>query len=207
MMKNHPVAHSCQQNLSASRKRFLKKKFEDDTQFLKHRFNRLSDLIKKIKTFLIEQHSALEHAKKDEQHAQLVLIKIDEISKTVAKHQKLIKSISSALLLNIRSCIPFFNQLFSQNKNLWKNFCIRAKKSLRHRLIIKKYKRLWLKLKKKLAAHSYNPKDHEKATQAFAQIENSSCTIRIYKNSSFFKRNAWNRLAISASNSKSSKNK
>lgn len=46
----------CEQNLSASRKKFLKSKLSKDEQFSTHRYSRLSRLIKTLKPLLVKQH-------------------------------------------------------------------------------------------------------------------------------------------------------
>lgn len=76
-----PSCPLCEQNLSAARKRFLKKKFEDDSAFLSARFNRLSSLIKKLKTVLFEQHAYLENEKKQNQTRVLLQQSVDELHK------------------------------------------------------------------------------------------------------------------------------
>ncbi|MFT6765886.1 MAG: exonuclease SbcC, partial [Alteromonas naphthalenivorans] len=61
---NNPSCPLCEQNLSQARKRFLHKKFEDQSRFLNHRLERLKKLITKTKATLHEQHAALEASKK-----------------------------------------------------------------------------------------------------------------------------------------------
>ena len=82
---------------SASRKRFLKNKFEDEMLFLKHRFARLSMLIKKLKAILFEQHTNLEQIKKQTTENQITLLKIEELGKVLAKHQNQASDILGSL--------------------------------------------------------------------------------------------------------------
>lgn len=80
-----PSCPLCEQNLSAARKRFLKKKFEDDSAFLTHRFNKLSALIKKLKILLVDQHAHLEQTKK-------IIVaenELAEIEAALSKHQEM----------------------------------------------------------------------------------------------------------------------
>ena len=56
---NNPSCPLCEQNLSASRRRFLKKKFTKQERFLQHRLNRLHTIIPNLKTLLIEQHQLI----------------------------------------------------------------------------------------------------------------------------------------------------
>ena len=95
--EDSPSCPLCEQNLSASRKRFLKNKFEDDIVFLKQRFTRLSTLIKKLKIILLGQHAQLEQIKKQAQEQQLLIIKIEECNKTIITYQTQTADISGTL--------------------------------------------------------------------------------------------------------------
>ena len=53
----------CEQNLSASRKKFLKTKYLLEEKFYKNRLARLSSCTKSLKQLLLEQHALLEDAK------------------------------------------------------------------------------------------------------------------------------------------------
>jgi len=54
-----PSCPLCEQNLSATRKRFLKQKLSKNEQSFMHRYQRLSKLIHTIKNLLIKQHEEL----------------------------------------------------------------------------------------------------------------------------------------------------
>lgn len=54
-----PSCPLCEQNLSATRKRFLKQKLSKNEQFFIHRYQRLSKLIHTMKNLLIRQHEEL----------------------------------------------------------------------------------------------------------------------------------------------------
>jgi len=62
--EGNPSCPLCEQNLSASRKRFLKSKFLMQELFLKHRLERFSRLIINLKNKLLEQHSTINSLKK-----------------------------------------------------------------------------------------------------------------------------------------------
>ncbi len=69
---SNPSCPLCEQNLSASRKRFLQTKFTKLTASLQHRLTRLSRIIPQLKSVLIEQHKTIESYKKErEQNALL----------------------------------------------------------------------------------------------------------------------------------------
>jgi DNA repair protein SbcC/Rad50 len=75
-----PACPLCEQNLSASRKRFLKHKFIEQERFLAHRIARLAQITKKLKELLLHQHTQLETIKKDTHAQQLLQI-------TLAQHR------------------------------------------------------------------------------------------------------------------------
>ena len=59
----NPSCPLCEQNLSASRKKFLKTKFLHEEHFLEHRLNRLKKCTQHLKLVLVEQHAWLEEQK------------------------------------------------------------------------------------------------------------------------------------------------
>jgi DNA repair protein SbcC/Rad50 len=82
-----PSCPLCEQNLSASRRKFLKNKFTKDQEFIEHQLNRLSAIIKKLKGILLEQHAQLELLKKETDELKTVQIKLEESTKQSAKLQ------------------------------------------------------------------------------------------------------------------------
>lgn len=80
---DNPSCPLCEQNLSASRKRFLKKKFDEDTIVLTRRLNRLKIIINKLKNVLVQQHEELVQFKKDREEYQLTENKLNDISQKI----------------------------------------------------------------------------------------------------------------------------
>ena len=104
----------CEQNVSAARRRFLKKKFESTQQSFKNRLTRLSNLIKKLKPILIDQHTSIEHIKKQIQEKQINDHKIDAIHKVIQKlqmQQKMLQEAHAAL-------VQKRNELLAQDQQL-----------------------------------------------------------------------------------------
>jgi len=165
-----PSCPLCEQNLSASRKRFLKKKFEDETLFLKQRFIRLSNIIKKIKSILIEQHAIVEQAKKDEQQRQIEELKIQELSKTISKYQSEKIDIIGALTKYQELHTILQSTILSEQKSL-EELLHSSKKELENSQTYQKIQKNLIEIEQKIAAHSYNPAAHEKATQQLSHIE------------------------------------
>lgn len=165
-----PSCPLCEQNLSAARKRFLKKKFEDNAQFLKQRFTRLSNLIKKLKTILIDQHALLEQIKKDEQQAQLEKIKIDEISKTIAKYQNDKADLVGALAKYQELQTILQSTIQAEQKSL-QDLLLSSKKELETIDDYQKIQKKLSEIEKMLAEHTYNSPAYEQATRQLNHIE------------------------------------
>ncbi len=60
----NPSCPLCEQNVSASRKRFLRQRFTNQTDTLHHRITRIRKVVTNLKELLIEQHTACEALKK-----------------------------------------------------------------------------------------------------------------------------------------------
>lgn len=85
----NPSCPLCEQNLSASRKRFLKAKFVRNEQHLKHTFMRISKLISKLKILLVKQHEELDSIKKIIEQQAILHSNIHEYTK---KNESLINN-------------------------------------------------------------------------------------------------------------------
>lgn len=99
-----PSCPLCEQNLSATRKKFLKQKLLKHEEALTHRYTRLKNLIVKIKTLLIEQHEQLTIYKKKaeqlalEQHKmQLAQQRIAQLNEQQKSHNQLQASLEKEL--------------------------------------------------------------------------------------------------------------
>jgi len=89
--EDDPSCPLCEQNLSASRKKFLKLNFEKQESFLAHRLRRLKRIIPALKDILINQHSYITQCKEILARANTVKIKIIEL---VAHRTKIINQIA-----------------------------------------------------------------------------------------------------------------
>lgn len=79
-----PSCPLCEQNLTAARRRFLKKKFEIDQAFYTHRLERIARLVKTLKSVLVEQHAQIERYKKQTQENALKEQEITQITSQIA---------------------------------------------------------------------------------------------------------------------------
>lgn len=75
-----PSCPLCEQNLSASRRRFLKGNFEKQESALAHRLQRLKRIIPTLKEILIEQHTDITSDKEQAQKATYLTEKIKELT-------------------------------------------------------------------------------------------------------------------------------
>ena len=90
-----PCCPLCEQNLSASRKRFLQQKFSDTGRMLFHRCKRLQKVTTALKGILVAQHKQLEKHKQDKQkskelnfHAKQLQEKKQELQKSIEQNKK-----------------------------------------------------------------------------------------------------------------------
>ena len=103
---NDPSCPLCEQNLSASRKRFLKNKFTKSERFLTHRIARLTAITKKLKKIVVEHYDELQIIQKQQEQKAQLKLQLEEYQKTKNRHKqdlevtiKKIEEKSNALIL------------------------------------------------------------------------------------------------------------
>ena len=168
-----PSCPLCEQNLSASRKRFLKNKFEETTHFLKQRLSRLSTVIKNLKIVLVAQHSQLEELKKQEENNQRIIIQMNEISKIISTYQtqrldiletiKKNQELSHILAATVTAETQALEQLLTAHKQELET-CIPYQTLQMH----------IANLESQIAAMNYNKDSHEKDVFTLNQLEKQS---------------------------------
>lgn len=77
----NPSCPLCEQNLSASRKRFLKDQFSKQELFYIHRLNRLRMLIARLKAILLEQHETIKVHHQRINELKIVRVTIEQLTK------------------------------------------------------------------------------------------------------------------------------
>jgi len=109
-----PSCPLCEQNLSASRRKFLKSKFAKDQEFSEHQLKRLSNVIKKLKAILLEQHAHLERLKKEGEELRTIQVKLEESAKQSAKVQtefnELTKQLEEVQKKSVAAATAFVSQ-------------------------------------------------------------------------------------------------
>lgn len=86
---NDPSCPLCEQNLSATRRRFLRGKLTTNEQLLTHQTSRLAHVVKKLKPILIEQHQLLERFK-----AEIATLQAHEAQAVTLEQQKIVTSVN-----------------------------------------------------------------------------------------------------------------
>lgn len=80
---DNPSCPLCEQNLSASRRRFLKDKLADQERFMTHRLNRITRVISTLKEVLIDKHRQLQDMQKRLQQYQTMAVQSEELGKKI----------------------------------------------------------------------------------------------------------------------------
>lgn len=78
---DNPCCPLCEQNLSASRRRFLKDKLAEQESCIHHRLNRISKVIAQLKDVLIVQHKDLQELQKRIQNYQAIEVQVESFQK------------------------------------------------------------------------------------------------------------------------------
>jgi len=169
--KGNPSCPLCEQNLSASRKRFLQAKFETQEAFLMHRFSRLSQIIKNLKKKLIEQHTAIDKLKGVFDKNKLHEIRIQELAKKLKSLDHDILAIGKQISEAQKNKKQLGKSLEDANKELKKiedEGNSRLQKNSTYKKLITQISSNVTEAK----TLKYNEQEHEKASQELKAIEN-----------------------------------
>jgi len=110
---DNPSCPMCEQNLSASRRKFLRNKFEKQQTFITHQLTRLSHVATTLKQLLIDQHKELGVQK--ELHT-----KMEALKKELAQLQEQLKEIAQQEVSHIAQLKLVDEQLAVVHKELQK---------------------------------------------------------------------------------------
>lgn len=83
--QTNPSCPLCEQVLTIKRKQFLSGRLGDQEKFLKHRFSRLSMIIKKLKDLLVKQHADLSAKKEHQKIFENIITRKDTVEKELAR--------------------------------------------------------------------------------------------------------------------------
>lgn len=180
-----PSCPLCEQNLSASRKRFLKKKFETETFEHKRYFSRLSTLIRRLKPLLLEQHTHLESLKKRHNEQQVLILKQNDLNATVVRyetekndciaHQAKQQEMLSIVCITLQAESAALQATINSHKD-----------ELEKDSIYQALANTITTLEKQLAHDTYDAAAHQKARNDFAHIEQQIALFKDLQNQQLF---------------------
>lgn len=165
-----PSCPLCEQNLTASRKKFLRNKLTKNVSFFMHRYNRLSTLIGLLKPLLVDQHahiSTLKKEQEDQRHAQHVCTELEK--KRGALQQHIV-----TLNKQYKTCQDHLKVGKTTLAALQKQMQALEKKAEQQVLDEPTYKQKLLQLrtiKKEYEAICYDQKEHQAAQKRIHEIE------------------------------------
>ncbi len=175
-----PSCPLCEQNLSASRRKFLKIKFAKDQQFIEHQFKRLTVIIKKLKEILYEQHALIESLKKEYEELRMIQIKLDENTKQSTKMQtELVECTKLATQAQVHA--NEIAQTIEAHQTKYKYLADQEQKifeSNQDYMAIQKQLEAIIKEGK---SNAYNQKEHESVQIALNNLENQIASMAALK--------------------------
>jgi len=168
--ENNPSCPLCEQNLSASRKRFLKTKFIEQKKVLTRRVERLTLVIKKLKSILIDQHTILEQQKKKQDDCAQRTIRIVDLKKNVHIQHDEIDTIKQRIVQMKKEQQETKDEQTSVEQKLKKHL-LNSKKELisnpDYKTMLDQYNNIESKLKKLC----YNQQKHQDTVRSLQKIE------------------------------------
>jgi exonuclease SbcC len=180
-----PSCPLCEQNLSASRKRFLKQKFEDEKELLKRRFNKLSAVITQLKTILVNHHEELQAIKKKEQEFQSITIKKDALCKTLEKYQ-LEKNDIQANRIKYKELLVIVLETIKTEQNALDQQLITNKIALETDAEYLKIVAAIQKIEKNLSSNGYEKARHDQAQKTLTAVEKELAQYKELQEQSLF---------------------
>ena len=167
---SNPSCPLCEQNLSASRRRFLKKKFIHEEHFLKYQINKLARIVKNLKPVLIEQHKTIEKYKTKNETVKITQLKLEELTKKKNEIISAIQELENKIEKEQKKLTFKTNELSEQQKTLE---CQKKDK-----LITFESNPEIIEQKKSLEAYElqlndivYKPEEHENSHKQLKNIE------------------------------------
>ncbi|KKP29608.1 MAG: Exonuclease SbcC [candidate division TM6 bacterium GW2011_GWF2_30_66] len=165
-----PSCPLCEQNLSASRKKFLQTKFATQKIFYTHRLARLARIIKDLKQILITQNETIKTLKTAQEKNKILQVQLLELDKNI----KLIDQDFEKINLNLteikNSQKIICKNIDTNNKEL-QNILDQEKISLQNNL---EYKNITENIQKniiELKNLNYNQQEHKSAIENLKEIE------------------------------------
>lgn len=159
----NPSCPLCEQNLSLSRRKFLRTKFTQQKKLIEHQLERLTRVIKKLKTMLIEQHeiittrkAALAFLHEHTKHLERITSQITAIN----QQREITEKKQKELIIEIEKAVKTLDEYRSQTAQL-----------IAQDLPYLELKRTLTRLEKESLSLAYNANEHQRIQAELAIIE------------------------------------
>lgn len=167
---DNPSCPLCEQNLSASRKSFLKTKFSELERFYAHRRTRLEKATKKLKDLLIKQHTELQLAQEQQKDEQLTTATLNEIAKNYSLLEQNLKEFThkyQEAIKTIKDCEEKYSLEQAKLHQLENNTLQLINNDTQYQAFNLQLKKLEFKIKE----NPYNAVYHEQIIKKLEEIE------------------------------------
>lgn len=158
----------CEQNLSASRRRFLKLNFEKQESFLTHRLRRLKRIIPALKEILIAQHAIITKDKEQMQNSVNLTAKIADLATTRAKTVQQITQLTTTSAQTDAAIIKHTRIITAQEKEIAQQKNATQTINNPDYLKLLQHKKL---LEQQLQNHQYKEETYKKDQEQLKRIE------------------------------------
>lgn len=170
--EDNPSCPLCEQNLSASRKKFLKSLFTKTEQIITHQLQRLVTIIKKLKALLVDQHAQLTQLKKQHEEHTVLKLKLEELVKAEHKIDQNIKT-GGNQLQQATQTLKQKTELLSTSSKDHELLIKRQQEAIEHDEFYATNKSQLLDLESKIKATSYNAHEHELLMKKLQMLESA----------------------------------
>ncbi|HEV2601651.1 MAG TPA: SMC family ATPase [Candidatus Babeliales bacterium] len=170
--KDNPSCPLCEQNLSASRKRFLNDTFCTTETFLTHRLTRLTHVIARLKKLLVEQHTHIEQIKKQTEEYHRSVTKQEELNKTMIALAGTITAKKEQLTTHAQHKIVIMHRITTAQAE-YETIKQMALHNLEHDALIKVTSQRITALEKEYATIEYKDSEHKQVQMALKEIEHA----------------------------------
>lgn len=167
---DNPSCPLCEQNLSATRKKFLKKRFEDHERLLLHRMGRIKKVTLALKALLVDQHTQLQTAKNALKEQDVLRAHLQESEKRLITLNTAIQDITTVLEQMILRRTELEQTITTQQKNVT-HLLLQEQQALLHDSDYQKRVATLAQLEQQLHATMYDSAKHNHAQQQLQSVE------------------------------------
>ena len=168
--ENNPCCPLCEQNLSSSRRRFLKDRFMREEQFLKHRIARITRTLQKLKVLLFEQHEQLTQFNNQKELASKISTQIDDAQAKVLSIAQEIDANEQQKRICDQQVALFARSIIDQEKEV-KEAEMLTRESLSNDPLFRQALDRLQVLEKAAADNVYDASKHDQLRSEFDQID------------------------------------